>query len=179
MCEKIADGCGAQHQMADKKIDDEPKRLNRAVGLGEVVGGVIGPALRKRGFAGRDIIAHWAAIAPKPYDAVSLPDRLAWPRGGRSAEGATLYLRCTEGHALMLQHEAPKVAAAVNRYFGYLLVKDVRLSAEPLRVAEAVPAPVPIDPASKAKVSATVRGVADDGLKDALRKLGEGIARRR
>jgi hypothetical protein len=165
--------------MAGKEDDKEPKRLNRTVGLGEVVGGVLGPALRKRGFAGRDIIAHWAAIAPKPYDEVSVPDRLAWPRGGRSAEGATLYLRCTEGHALMLQHEAPRLAAAVNRYFGYLLVKDVRLSAEPLRAAEAEPAPTPIDPVSKAKISAAVRGVADDGLKDALRRLGEGIARRR
>jgi hypothetical protein len=165
--------------MAGKEGNKEPKRLNRTVGLGEVVGGVLGPALRKRGFAGRDIIAQWGAIAPKPYDVVSVPDRLAWPRGGRSAEGATLYLRCTEGHALMLQHEGPRLAAAVNRYFGYLLVKDVRLSAEPLRAAGAELAPAPIDPVSKAKVSAAVRGVADDGLKDALRKLGEGIARRR
>ncbi len=165
--------------MAGKQEDKEPKRLNRTVGVGEAVSKVIGPALRKRGFAGRDIITHWGAIAPKPYDAVTIPDRLAWPRGERSAEGATLYLRCAEGHALALQHEGPKLAAAVNRYFGYLLVRDVRLSVEPFALDTAAVQARAIDPVSRAKVAASVRGVADDGIRDALRRLGEGLAKRR
>ena len=87
--------------MAVKPRDGaEPKRLNRAVGVGEALQKVLDPALRKRGFAGRDIITHWAAMAPAPYDRIAAPDRLAWPRGQRTAEGATLYLRCHPGHAL-------------------------------------------------------------------------------
>ena len=93
-------------------------------------------ALKKRGFATRDILTHWAAMAPKPYDALAMPDQLKWPRGA-GHEGATLYLRCAPGHALALSHEAPLIAAAVNRYFGYLLVREVRLSAEPFSAGSA------------------------------------------
>src|SRR5687768_14579949 len=114
--------------MAEKKTD-EPKRLNRTVAVGDAMGPILGPALRRRGFAGRDIITNWGVIAPKPYDTVARPDELKWPRGkDRSAEGATLYLRVMPGHALAVQHEGPKIAAAVNRYFGYVLVREVRMS---------------------------------------------------
>ncbi|MHB1110603.1 MAG: DUF721 domain-containing protein, partial [Devosia sp.] len=116
---------------AKTKEDDTPRRLNRVVGVAEALSKALDPALRKRGFASRDIITHWAAMAPAPYDKVALPDRLSWPRGERGAEGATLYLRCVPGHALALSHEGPLIAAAINRYFGYVLVGAVRLSAEP------------------------------------------------
>ncbi len=96
--------------------------------MAEALSGALDPALKRRGFASRDIITHWKAMAPAPYDKVAMPDKLSWPRGERSASGATLYLRCVPGHALALTHEAPRIAAAVNRYFGYILVDQVRLS---------------------------------------------------
>ena len=39
------------------------------------------PALKKRGFASRDIVSNWPAMAPAPYDKVTRPDKLSWPRG--------------------------------------------------------------------------------------------------
>ena len=161
--------------MAEKKTD-EPKRLNRTVSVGDAMGPILGPALRRRGFAGRDIITHWAAIVPKPYDTVARPDELKWPRGAeKSAEGATLYLRVLPGHALAVQHEGAKIAAAVNRYFGYVLVREVRMSVEPMvldaevaEVEEAQPAP---------EVDVAVQGVGDEGVREALRKLGQGVMR--
>lgn len=162
--------------MAEKKTDD-PKRLNRTVAVGDAMGPILGPALRRRGFAGRDIITHWGAIAPKPYDTVTRPDELKWPRGKeRSAEGATLYLRVLPGHALAVQHEGAKIAAAVNRYFGYLLVKDVRMSLEPME--ETVPVVEVVPVADPAEVDAAVGGVEDDGLREALRKLAQGVMRK-
>ena len=161
--------------MAQKK-PDEPRRLNRTVAVGDAMGPILGPALRRRGFAGRDIITNWGAIAPKPYDTVARPDELKWPRGTeRSAEGATLYLRVLPGHALAVQHEGPKIAAAVNRYFGYVLVREVRLSADPMEEAEEQAPVVPEVPGPK--VDAAVREVEDDGLREALRKLGQGVMR--
>ena len=163
--------------MAEKK-EQEPKRLNRTVSVGDAIGPILGLALRRRGFAGRDIVTHWAAIAPKPYDAVARPDELKWPRGTeRSAEGATLYLRVMPGHALAVQHEGPKIAAAVNRYFGYVLVREVRISVEAMVEAE-VAAPAVSQP-PKPEVDAAVRGVEDDGLREALRGLGQGVMRRK
>lgn len=152
--------------------DDAPKRLNRAVGVSEALGRVLDSALRKRGFATRDILTHWAAIAPKPYDRLAVPDQLRWPRGA-GHEGATLYLRCAPGQALALSHEAPLIVSAVNRYFGYFLVREVRLSAEPMPVApKAAPAPEPPSAAVDVQSGEAVGKVENELLRDALKALG-------
>ena len=87
--------------MAPKpKADAEPRRLNRTVDIAEALKGALDPAMRKRGFASRDILTHWAAMAPKPYDSVTVPDRLVWPRGERGADGAKCSTRsaaCSAG----------------------------------------------------------------------------------
>jgi hypothetical protein len=164
--------------MAGKRAPD--KRLNRTVSVAEAASGALDPVLRKRGFASRDIISHWNAMAPPPYDRVAMPDRIVWPRGKKEAGGATLYLRCQAGHQLALAHEGGPIAAAVNRYFGYVLVGEVRLSATPMAMGKpAAPAP-PAEPSpeARARIEASLAGVEDDGLRKALRQLGEGIAGR-
>jgi hypothetical protein len=155
--------------------DEPPKRLNRAVGVNEALRGVLDAALKKRGFATRDILTHWAAMAPRPYDTLALPDQLKWPRGA-GHEGATLYLRCAEGQRLALAHEGELVARAVNRYFGYFLVREVRLSAAPFsrNSAPAPQAPL-LPPEARAEVSAAVAEVDSPELKEALRALGEAM----
>jgi hypothetical protein len=167
--------------MAPKpKAEAEPKRLNRTVNIAEALKGALDPAMRKRGFASRDILTHWAAMAPKPYDEVTVPDRLAWPRGERGADGATLYLRCAPGHALALSHEGPLIARAVNRYFGYLLVAGCRISTEPFsprREERAGPPPLP--ETARLEVGEAVEAVGDEGVKEALRQLGHALKIRR
>lgn len=164
--------------MADKP--KEYKRLNRSVAVADALSGALDPALKRRGFASRDIITYWSAMAPAPYDKVAMPDKLVWPRGERSAEGATLHLRCAPSHALGLAHEGTRVAAAVNRYFGYVLVGQVRLSAEPFRPHSATSTNDRKEVASsvRARVGGAVEGVEDEGLREALRQLGHGIMAR-
>jgi hypothetical protein len=160
--------------------EGESRRLNRAVGAGEALGRTLDPVFRRRGFASRDLVNQWAAMAPAPYDTLAQPDRLVWPRGARGTEGATLYLRCAEGQALALAHEGPRIAAAINRYFGYVLVGAVRISLEPLQTAiPAEPAPPPPSPEDAARIAATTGGVADAGLREALGRLGVALAGRR
>lgn len=157
------------------KEPDEHRRLNRAVGVSEALKGVLDGALKKRGFATRDVLTHWAAMAPKPYDQVAVPDQLKWPRGA-GHEGATLYLRCARGHALGLSHETALIAAAVNRYFGYFLVREVKLSAEPFAVAAAKPPATPkAMPEMERDVEQSVSNVEDIGLRDALKDLGRAV----
>ena len=161
------------------KEPEEPKRLNRTVGVSDALKGVLDSALKKRGFATRDLLTHWATMAPKPYDQIALPDQLKWPRGA-GHEGATLYLRCKPGHALALSHEGGLIAAAVNRYFGYVLVKDVRLSLEPFStssVSKIKDEPTPAEAIRKA--GSAVSEVADPALKSALKSLGEQILSKR
>jgi hypothetical protein len=166
--------------MPDKsKEEHPPKRHNRAVGLSDALKGVLDSALKKRGFATRDVITHWAVMAPKPYDRLAMPEQLKWPRGA-GHEGATLYLRCAPGHALALSHEGALIASAVNRYFGYFLVREVRLSAEPFSANSAPKAEAPaLSPEIARQTQDTVAGVKDEALRDALGSLGNGLLNKR
>lgn len=165
---------------AKPKSQLQPKRRNRTLSVADALAGALDPVLKKRGFASRDIITHWPAMAPRPYDAVAMPDKLSWPRGERSAEGAVLYLRAMPGHALAIAHEGPTIAAAINRYFGYVLVGAVRLSAEPFSGHSADKKHKPQQPSQsvKAKVGASLEGVEDEGLREALRTLGHALSSR-
>lgn len=162
-----------------KGKDEEPKRLNRVVGAGEALGRALDPVFKKRGFASRDLVTHWRAMAPAPYDSVAQPDKLTWPRGVRTAEGAMLHLRVAPGHALALAHEGERIAAAINRYFGYLLIGGVRQSPMPFVRRETAPVAEEPEPseAAKARVGKTVADVDDQGLRDALTRLGRKITR--
>ena len=166
--------------MASKPREpDEPRRLNRTVGVAEALGGVLDSALKKRGFATRDILTNWASIAPKPYDQAAMPEQLRWPRGA-GHEGATLFLRCSEGQRLALAHERPLIASAVNRYFGYFLVREVKLSIEPFRPGSAPKAQSKATlPEVAQHAGQAVADVDDTALKDALRSLGEKVLSKR
>jgi hypothetical protein len=157
-----------------------PKRRNKTLSVADALAGALDPVIKKRGFASRDIITQWRVMAPKPFDATTQPDKLVWPRTAAGAEGAVLYLRCAPGQALFAQHEAPAIAAAVNRYFGYVLVGEVRLSAEPFSIDSSTKAQKIVQPSADAvaKVGAEIEAVEDADLKASLRKLGLALASR-
>lgn len=166
--------------MAEEKLP-EPKRRNRTLSVADVLSGALDLVLKKRGFATRDIITHWRAIAPPPYDETTMPDKLVWPRSaGHGHEGAVLYLRCGPGQALFVQHAAPEIATAVNRYFGYHLVNEVRLSAEPFTPGSGARKQKVRQPSQSeiARLDATVEKIEDENLKSALRDLGLALAQR-
>jgi len=149
------------------------------VGVAEALNRVLDSALKKRGFATRDILANWEAMAPKPYDKAALPAELKWTRGA-GHEGATLFLRCAEGQRLALAHEGQLIASAVNRYFGYFLVREVKLSAEPFTRGSGPKAHSPTTPPEVTRrADQVVAAVEDPALKDALKALGEAVLGRR
>ncbi len=161
-----------------KKNKHPFKRRGRVAGIGELAGKVLDPHLQKRGFASRELLTRWGAIAPAPYDKVSIPDKLVWRRGQEGAQGALLFLRCQEAHRLTLVHEGELIAGAINRYFGYVLVDIIKLSPEPFEAGSDEKLPDAPEPskAQRARVEAELAGVSDEKLKNSLRKLGLGLA---
>ncbi len=153
------------------------KRWGRLTNVGELANKVLDPALRKRGFASRDILTQWSHIAPSPYNKVSIPERLKWRRGEAGAEGAILFLRCHEAHRLALAHDSALIAGAVNRYFGYVLVDSVKLSAEPFTLSSDPKVQIAFVTSADTiqKIEGKIATVEDEGIKDALRKLGQGV----
>lgn len=164
--------------MAGKKR--QTKRNNRFVGIDVAANSVLDPVFRKRGFANRDLFARWPEIAPAPFGETTLPERLYWPPRANGAEGAILYLRCAPGTALAVSYEGERIAKAVNLYFGYYLVRDIKLSAEPFVPSKDTPEPAQdIAPEIRSAVAETVRSVKDDNLRAALQHLGENLKSRR
>lgn len=173
--------CRRYHLFMAENDPPEPKRRNKTLSVADVLSGALDPVLKKRGFATRDIITHWRAIAPAPYDVTTMPDKLVWPRNaGHSHEGAILYLRCGPGQALFVQHAAPEIAKAVNRYFGYLLVEDVKLSAAPFTPGSGDTGQKIRQPSQSeiAKVGTAVEKIEDTDLREALRVLGLALSGR-
>lgn len=106
-----------------------------------------------------------------------MPDKLHWPRGEAGAEGAILFLRCAEAHRMALAHEGATIASAINRYFGYVLVGKVKLSAAPFTPGSGMNTDIRAEPAPEVRsaVNDAISGVEDEGLKEALRLLGHGL----
>lgn len=158
----------------------EYKRRNRATSVADALSGALDPVLRKRGFAGRDILTQWRNIVPRPFDETTQPHKLSWPKTANSSEGATLYIRCAPGTALFAQHEAASIAKAVNLYFGYVLVDQVRLSAEPF-ITNSGPKndkPFTPSPQSLEKIGKMTEAIEDEALRQSLTTLGLALARR-
>lgn len=168
--------------MADDR-GDPTERLGRAVAIGEIAGRALDPVIRQRGFATSELIANWKTIVPAPYDRAVLPDRLKWdrPAPDAPADGARLIVRVDPAHAAGFLHEIPVIRDAINRYFGFFLVSDIRTSREPFvprpRVSAEEAPPEPSESELRA-VRDVVERVEDPQLREALAKLGGAIVKR-
>lgn len=150
------------------------------------------PALRRRGLAVAGVIADWHKIVGAFLAGATAPEKLvagrALPEGGRDA--GVLHLRVgSPALAPEIAHLAPQIIEKVNGYFGYRAVARLHILHAPVSPAEnrpgtrsgsrrdAVPLPEAA-PADKDAVRRQTAGVGDDGLRDALQRLGEAVLAR-
>lgn len=153
--------------------------------LADLVGRVLAPACRRRGFATADLIAHWPDIVGPAYGETTAPDRLSWPRrpvgvDDDDHEPATLTVRCSGAIALRLTHELPQVVERINMFFGYRAVGRIKVVQLPIPSVgrRARPRIAAVPPAKEAEIAATAAGIADDGLRSAVERLGRAVAAR-
>lgn len=158
---------------------EKPRRWRQGpVNVGTFTGRLTRPALGKRGFAGAEILSHWATIVGPELSAFAVPLEVKYPRG-RNA-GATLHLRVSHGAAAtMLQMRLPVIIARINRFFGYEAVAQIQAAQGPLPPRPRAPTPPPpLPPAALAQVEGQVAGVTSEPLKAALLKLGKALQQR-
>src|SRR5262245_10905999 len=72
------------------------------------------------GHAYAELLRHWPALAGSDLAGVSRPDRLR--QAGRGG-GSVLTLRVAPGHAVLVQHDAPRLIERINSAFGYQAVE--------------------------------------------------------
>lgn len=154
-------------------------RRKGAVALAELVGKVLDPVTARRGFAKAELVAAWPAIIGPAYAAWTAPEKIVWPRpaGDDDQTPGVLVLRVDGPRSIFIQHEVPQIIERVNAFLGYAAVGQVRIVQGPVDAAtSAQPTPIPpLAPESENALGEALAGVADDGLKAALERLGRGV----
>ncbi|WP_411974438.1 DUF721 domain-containing protein [Sulfitobacter faviae] len=139
-------------------------------------------ASETRGFAQSRLLTHWAEIAGEATAAISRPVEVSY--GRKEGIGATLTLLTTGANAPMLEMQKEQLRARVNAVYGYNAIARVRITqtaatgfAEGRVAFDHKPKgekPRP-NPALQQKAAEATKPVADEGLREALARLGESI----
>jgi len=149
-----------------------------AQALGELIGRVIDPVTRQRGFAATELLAAWPEIVGSRYADCTRPERIVWPQG-EEMEGtpALLVLRVDGPRAVLVQHEAGQIVERINAFLGYAAIGRVRLVQGPVRQpTRAVPAPLPmLDAADEARLAGTLADLPEGALRTSLAELGRQV----
>ncbi|HEV7373004.1 DUF721 domain-containing protein [Arenibaculum sp.] len=136
-----------------------------------------GKALGRHGQAYGTLLMEWSAVVGPELGARSTPVKLSFPAGRR--DGATLTLRTHGGAALEFQHAEPQVLERINGFFGFAAVARIRLVQAPPRQAERrAPPKRRLTEADEARIRATVEGIEDEELREAMLALGRAMAAR-
>jgi hypothetical protein len=146
-----------------------------------LLSGQIRRASETRGFAQSRLLTQWDEIAGADTAAIAKPVEVSYGRGGM---GATLTLLTTGANAPMLEMQKEQLRARVNSVYGYNAIARVRITQTAAtgfadgkvafghqpKAAQSAP-----DPALVKQAQDTARPVADEGLRDALERLGANI----
>jgi len=156
---------------------NKPRSLPRP--LGQLVSKTIADALARQGFASTGVVTHWAEIVGPEIADHAEPMRMVWPRRvhEEEPEPATLVLRVEGPVALEIQHLSGMIIERVNRFFGFRAVGRIQIRQAPLVRREKKKAPPPPDPETVARLAAGMTDIADEGLRDALARLGASVKR--
>lgn len=145
-------------------------------------GSVLAPSVRKvgesRGFAETRLLTHWAEIVGEDVAKIAQPIKVGYARKG--GLGATLTLLANGASAPLLQMQLPRIRERVNAAYGYNAISRIHITqTAPVGFAEAQepfePPVVSLSESETARVSRTVNGVDDAGLKSALENLGRNV----
>lgn len=141
--------------------------------------GAVRKAGSSRGFAETRLLTRWAEIAGADAAEICRPVKVSYARGGM---GATLIVWCEGARAPEVEMLKPRLIERVNAAYGYNAVSRIHISQSekpPERHAgPAAPHLRPLTAREEAQVEDAVAGIADPGLREALRRLGQNVKSR-
>jgi hypothetical protein len=147
--------------------------------LAEFTPGLIAEALAARGLGEASLIADWPAIVGERLARHARPIELQWPPRAAKLDPdapiapATLVLRVESAFALEAQHSASVIVARANAHLGWRCVDKIAFRQGPLPPSKDKlrPAPIPSN-AAEAAARAAASPIVDDGLREAVTRLG-------
>ncbi|HUC49082.1 MAG TPA: DciA family protein [Xanthobacteraceae bacterium] len=156
----------------NKRLRSDPKQLR------DLAGKIVGESFRRQGFASAELVTRWRDIAGAEVAALSEPLKIQWRRAaaGEDPEPGTLVLRVEGPAAIEIQHFANLICERVNQFLGWRAVGRLALRQAPLRRGTRKRTRA-ADPAAAARIAESLTDIGDEGLKDALARLGAAIKR--
>ncbi|QKV20624.1 DUF721 domain-containing protein [Oricola thermophila] len=144
-----------------------------------MVSGVLDPVLARRAGMTSALLAAWPQIVPEMLVETTRPQKINWPRRAHEDDPfkpATLVVAAEGMAALHLQHQSGEIIQRVNAFFGFQAV-------ERLQIVQKTVAPVrkpkrrkpPVNPADERRIEALTGTIEDEGLREALARLGRSI----
>jgi hypothetical protein len=126
-------------------------------------------AYRKHGFAESRLLTDWQAVVGERLAEVCLPEKL-------SRDGV-LTIRVSPSFGLELQHLEPKILERIATFFGHRAVSRLKLrQGEVERPRRAVRRESrPLTPGEDAALKEELADVEDEGLREALDRLGRAV----
>lgn len=142
--------------------------------LAAFVPAVAGKALDKRGLALGALLTDWGTIVGPTLASRTIPYKITFPPGRR--EDAVLQVRVSGAYALEIQHAEPQIIERINGHFGFRAVGRLRLIQAPPQAPQRRAARArKLKPEEEAAIAETAGRVEDEGLREALARLGRAI----
>ena len=151
----------------------ERPRGGEARAIADMVPEIGRTAFRKFGFIQSSVVSRWREIVGDRLADVTQPAMIRFPAGQKA--GGTLHLTISGAHAPMLQHVAPDIIAAVNRFFGYAAIATVRMTHGQVTPAAPVQPPAMLKPVP-AELGDSLRDIGDPELRTVLERMAAGLA---
>lgn len=163
---------GAKPAKAPVRRYERP-RGGEARAISDLVPEIGRTAFRKFGFVQSSVVSRWREIVGDRLADVTQPAMIRFPVGQKA--GGTLHLTISGAHAPMLQHVAPDIVAAVNRFFGYAAIATVRMTHGQVTPAAPVQPPAMLKPVP-AELGDSLRDIGDPELRTVLERMAAGLA---
>ncbi|WP_332817153.1 DUF721 domain-containing protein [Sphingopyxis sp.] len=169
---KGAAKAGAKTAKPPARVYERP-RGGEARMISDLVPEIGRAAFRKFGFIQSSVVSRWREIVGDRLADVTQPAMIRFPAGQKA--GGTLHLTISGAHAPMLQHVAPDIVEAVNRFFGYAAVAHVRMTHGQVTPAAPVQPPAMLKPVP-AELGDSLRDIGDPELRTVLERMAAGLA---
>jgi hypothetical protein len=153
------------------------------VAVGELATGILSPLIARRAGMTAQLLSGWRDVIGAEHGPYTRPERIVWPRRSGVEDAFSpgmLVIACEASHALWLQHETGEIVANVNRFLGFAAIDRIRIVQKPVSGGPSGKLPKPqLDAAESMRLRAVLDRIEEPGLRQRLRKLGEGVISRR
>ncbi|MGU3574713.1 DUF721 domain-containing protein [Brucellaceae bacterium C25G] len=149
--------------------------------LADTTSDILDPVLRKRAGINLSLIQSWEDIVGASIGQSSRPLKIMWPRRlheNDPFQPATLVVACEGFAAMRMQHETGEIISRVNGFLGFAAIGRIKIEQKPLTAKQErrKRKPVEIPPSQTLKIQGQTSVIDDDGLRQALERLGRNIA---